>query len=1503
MSAFAATFLILLSPTDGYPVTQFVSSDLITLFSSSEIFEVSNDGAMCNSLTIPTPQNFADEVTSITSSILPHANFNFRLFNYDRNYPSLYRVLPEDGLDIFGDYINKKAALMGLIEDETELFPYRPSELDKEIDLPVNTSNLLTLRGRTTDVSKLSPYESINFLYNLPQDRMDEYLNLECIRAQSQASTPTRKLHYPEPFIASASLIHTDIAFIHILHYNYWLWFFFIFLIVFFFLAFLCTVRWCNMRTRPRRETRGVSRSKCGDLITACVPVSWAASIIISESTDASDIYDGFGAAEITVGIRAYQWGWEYYYPKALDLNYNLKPSYSAFVGKSLKYTDAEENTLTTNSLWKFYQNKETDLIVTPAHLLLLPLDNKKILNFFNFGNIGSDNLKESSAFKKITCASKTFNSNLVTPLTPFVGKYKRVNQLHATENLFALSNNYGLVRQHNLLSLKATTSQYNTFLDKDSFDKFLSYSSSKNSSTINDLSLFNNVNNLGKVTEANTSSNLFPSSLNTFDNLSTKSLNTFYNYPTLTEATPNSLNYPLRKLFNSKILVSHPKNLDLTKADLGSKALTSTTSSVIDNTISNLNTNWKFLINHSSDNSILPSDQSLRQYSNVSPNLRNVNLDETNSKNGNTSNFSNAYNASRSGWINNDVFTKLAANRTFLEAPYSPIFSSNSLVSGLDHDTSDIKSEGTKSFKNTLISSYEVQKSDASNILKGKRDGAPAFLNTSYWKAFWLSSSPDLRLNAVLKTNLVSNLKYLPSFTGYYDYDFRNVQAYELLEDLFWETTNASYNHGDYLSIADNVNKAQTISLLNKTRKPFFSNENTQIQATDKIDPLTQPTLKDLSLVGGYYTNSIYFDDLTTPSTLLLTNDYSYFPLTSNLFLNDEAYESWNSSRNTFSQQANYSLNIGTSFYKPQSYLNTINAFRANFEDFNWFSTDSLPSNSSKISSLNDLFLDSNTLLLDSGLQNESNEGGARISNPLSLRSSARNSIVTFNALQKVFRSRFEDGRSNVTLNQFSELKTHQPLLTSKRVSYEKMLGKTKTSFYDTTFYNYKVLDVLNTLSGYTSSLNFNFFDFPFLLAGKSDMSRYMWFDWYSRWGSVDVQLSSVSRFSSLGVPYITKPFDYNVDSSEAITGVESYFTRLSRTRKNYIPNWTYSPYMYARSTSWSNTDLTRNLTLTDDSYTTLRVLLKEMQTYNSSLTFFKSVTNKSHPSSSGNTSYSKGVWKPFTSTQSYYYTLATLVDFLSKRESLYRHYLQLNNNVVHLPTGLTANPNNPLLLDLKASYLFNDLTSFSAEYSREFYYNSLQFFKYLLIKDWLVYLKDVPVNATFLNDFLIYHLFGLQNSYKNGNAVELYKNPYKPLRKGISSMLRLHATGAIGMPIEVRLQILASSRDVIHSWSVPSAGVKIDCVPGYTSHKIMIFLMEGIYWGQCMEICGRYHHWMPIVVYFMRRDLFFLWCTHFIFNVSSDSGDLNDRQYTNFIRYTSYNRASWLYEAANNF
>jgi heme/copper-type cytochrome/quinol oxidase subunit 2 len=120
---------------------------------------------------------------------------------------------------------------------------------------------------------------------------------------------------------------------------------------MFYFITFINVVRWCNLRSKPKRETRGVSRSKCADLITACVPVSWAISIIISETVDATDYYDGFGTGEIVIGIRAYQWGWEYFYPKNIDLNYNLKPSYSSFVGNSIKYSTASTKTLESNTL------------------------------------------------------------------------------------------------------------------------------------------------------------------------------------------------------------------------------------------------------------------------------------------------------------------------------------------------------------------------------------------------------------------------------------------------------------------------------------------------------------------------------------------------------------------------------------------------------------------------------------------------------------------------------------------------------------------------------------------------------------------------------------------------------------------------------------------------------------------------------------------------------------------------------------------------------------------------------------------------------------------------------------------------------------------------------------------------------------------------------------------------------------------------------------------------
>jgi len=76
----------------------------------------------------------------------------------------------------------------------------------------------------------------------------------------------------------------------------------------------------------------------------------------------------------------------------------------------------------------------------------------------------------------------------------------------------------------------------------------------------------------------------------------------------------------------------------------------------------------------------------------------------------------------------------------------------------------------------------------------------------------------------------------------------------------------------------------------------------------------------------------------------------------------------------------------------------------------------------------------------------------------------------------------------------------------------------------------------------------------------------------------------------------------------------------------------------------------------------------------------------------------------------------------------------------------------------------------------------------------------EALPINPSAFTNYLFFYFFSTSSSDISKN-MELYKSQFRPLKKGISNMLRLHATGAIAMPVEIRLQVLASSRDVIHS------------------------------------------------------------------------------------------------------
>jgi len=197
-------------------------------------------------------------------------------------------------------------------------------------------------------------------------------------------------------------------------------------------------------------------------------------------------------------------------------------------------------------------------------------------------------------------------------------------------------------------------------------------------------------------------------------------------------------------------------------------------------------------------------------------------------------------------------------------------------------------------------------------------------------------------------------------------------------------------------------------------------------------------------------------------------------------------------------------------------------------------------------------------------------------------------------------------------------------------------------------------------------------------------------------------------------------------------------------------------------------------------------------------------------------------------------------------------------------------------------------------------FFYNNSNLFRFNVLKNFLYNSGEFAlldsINIKSFSNLIFLYVFNVDvnNSLDDNNV--LLKNQHRPMRKGISNMIRLHATGAIAMPTELRLHILASSKDIIHSWSIPSAGIKIDCVPGYSSHRVAVFLTTGIFWGQCMEICGRFHHWMPIIVHFMKRDLFFLWCTHYIhFSEKDYMFHMNDKHLTNKLHKVSFNKYSW--------
>nr|QBC73158.1 cytochrome c oxidase subunit II [Calliotropis micraulax] len=140
------------------------------------------------------------------------------------------------------------------------------------------------------------------------------------------------------------------------------------------------------------------------------------------------------------------------------------------------------------------------------------------------------------------------------------------------------------------------------------------------------------------------------------------------------------------------------------------------------------------------------------------------------------------------------------------------------------------------------------------------------------------------------------------------------------------------------------------------------------------------------------------------------------------------------------------------------------------------------------------------------------------------------------------------------------------------------------------------------------------------------------------------------------------------------------------------------------------------------------------------------------------------------------------------------------------------------------------------------------------------LLYLIDDTASPA-LTIKVIAHQWYWSYQYSDFGALEFdsYMVPLDQMKNGDYRLLEVD--NRLVLPTGVHTLALISSADVIHSWAIPSLGVKVDAVPGRVNMTWFFSPLPGVYYGQCSEICGVNHSFMPIVAEFIHPNDFLAW------------------------------------------
>ena len=134
------------------------------------------------------------------------------------------------------------------------------------------------------------------------------------------------------------------------------------------------------------------------------------------------------------------------------------------------------------------------------------------------------------------------------------------------------------------------------------------------------------------------------------------------------------------------------------------------------------------------------------------------------------------------------------------------------------------------------------------------------------------------------------------------------------------------------------------------------------------------------------------------------------------------------------------------------------------------------------------------------------------------------------------------------------------------------------------------------------------------------------------------------------------------------------------------------------------------------------------------------------------------------------------------------------------------------------------------------------------------LLYLLDEVISPT-ITIKVVGHQWYWSYEYsdyvnESGESIEFdsYMIPESDLELGQFRLLDVD--NKVIVPVDTHIRLIITGADVIHSWAVPSLGIKIDAVPGRLNQTSILAERTGVFYGQCSEICGVWHGFMPIAV-----------------------------------------------------